>query len=101
MYKSDDVLSNVIRKTFNKELKWKLLTKNRQLKIYISKKQLGKDKYLSFYLNLFFIGNEIDIHDIMLRIELTTTKNTVPLKKIISDFYPKVIDLYYLVNHKK
>jgi len=97
MFKVDEILSNVIKKTLTGELKWKLLSEDKKLTIFIAKRRLGEDKYLSFFLNVHSIGHDVYVDDIILRVELTTTKNTTEVKKMISDFYPKVIDLYYII----
>lgn len=97
MYKTDEILSNVIKQTLTNKLKWKFLFSNKQISIYVAKKQLDKNKFLSFYLNINYIVNEIDIEDIVLSVELTTDTNTIGVENIVSYFYPKVIDLYYMI----
>jgi len=97
MFKVDEILSNVIKQTLVGRLEWKFLSKNRNLSIFIAKKRLGDDKYLSFFLNVYSIGSEVYVDDITLVVELTTTRNTTQVKKMISDFYPRLVDLYYII----
>jgi len=100
MHKVDQIVSNVIYQTINGGLDWKLLSKNNKLTIYISKKKISKDKYISLYLNIYFFGGKLPIDDILLRIEMTTNKDTISITKMLSEFYPRVIDIYDLMGYE-
>ncbi len=100
MYKNQDIVNKIVNQTLFGDLNWKLLNKTNISTVYISKKYLSKDKYLAIYLNIyeFDIDNTDKENDVILQIELTSKRSTIEVKKMISEFYPKVLDICEIVS---
>jgi len=97
MFRVDEILSNVVKQTLTNKLNWKHQLTNRHFSVYVAKKLIDKDKYLTFFLNVYYIGSEVDYRDIVLRVEMTTSKRTIEVDKILAEFYPKVGEIYQMV----
>jgi hypothetical protein len=97
MYSDINIIEKIYYYTFNNMFKWELTYDTYYIKRYVNIVHITKNKYLSLILIIQKKGKIIDYNNVELNINYITKKNSLNIKKILSQNNPIILDIYDVI----
>jgi hypothetical protein len=97
MHSNFYIIEKIYYYTSNNIFKWDLIQDTYYIIKYVSIVHITKNKYLSLILIIQKKGKIIDYNNVELNINYITEKNSLNIKKILSQNNPIILDIYDII----